>query len=100
MPIPRYAVIGHPVAHSLSPFIHATFSRQTGIPLEYVAIDAAPEDFDAALAEHAAHGGAGANITLPHKRRAAAICGNLYWISLVLKLRDLLRDDEETVAAA
>ncbi|MGH8084526.1 MAG: shikimate dehydrogenase [Lysobacter sp.] len=77
MPIPRYAVIGHPVAHSLSPFIHATFSRQAGIPLEYVAIDAAPEDFDAALAEHAAHGGAGANVTLPHKRRAATICGNL-----------------------
>jgi shikimate dehydrogenase len=77
MSIPRYAVIGHPVAHSLSPSIHAAFSRQTGIPLEYVAIDATPEGFDAALAEFAAHGGAGANITLPHKRRAAAICGNL-----------------------
>ena len=77
MSTPRYAVIGHPVAHSLSPFIHATFSRQTRIPLAYVAIDAAPDDFDAALAEFAAHGGVGANITLPHKQRAAALCGNL-----------------------
>ncbi|MGQ4582292.1 shikimate dehydrogenase [Lysobacter sp. F60174L2] len=77
MSTPRYAVIGHPVAHSLSPFIHAAFSRQTRIPLEYAAIDAAPDDFDSALAGFAAHGGVGANVTLPHKRRAAAICGSL-----------------------
>jgi uncharacterized protein (TIRG00374 family) len=30
----------------------------------------------------------------------AAIGANAYWVSLVLKLRDLLRDEEETVAAA
>lgn len=74
---PRFAVIGHPVSHSLSPFIHARFGRQLGIELEYVAIDAAPDNFDASLAAFAAEGGVGANITLPHKQRAAAICGNL-----------------------
>ena len=77
MSIPRYAVIGHPVAHSLSPRIHAAFGRQLGIALEYVAIDAAPEQFDALLAEFAAEGGLGANITLPHKTRAAGICTHL-----------------------
>lgn len=74
MSLPRFAVIGHPVAHSLSPRIHAAFGRQTGIALEYTAIDAPPERFDAALAEFAAEGGVGANITLPHKVRAAQIC--------------------------
>lgn len=73
----RYAVIGHPVAHSLSPRIHAAFGRQTGIALEYTAMDASPELFDAILAEFAAEGGLGANVTLPHKTRAASACTTL-----------------------
>jgi shikimate dehydrogenase len=73
----RYAVIGHPVAHSLSPRIHAAFGRQTGIALEYTAMDASPELFDAVLAEFAAEGGLGANVTLPHKTRAASACTTL-----------------------
>jgi shikimate dehydrogenase len=77
MSIQRFAVIGHPVSHSLSPRIHAAFARQTGIALEYTAIDATPEDFDAVLAEFAAEGGVGANVTLPHKTRAAQICTHL-----------------------
>lgn len=77
MSVQRYAVIGHPVAHSLSPRIHAEFARQAGIALEYTAIDVAPDAFDAVLAEFAAEGGAGANVTLPHKTRAAQICNYL-----------------------
>ncbi|HVI24855.1 MAG TPA: shikimate dehydrogenase [Xanthomonadaceae bacterium] len=67
-----YALIGHPVAHSLSPRIHAAFARQTGVAMRYEAIDA--EDFDAALRAFAAAGGIGANVTLPHKPRAAQAC--------------------------
>ncbi len=75
--IKRFAVIGHPVAHSLSPRIHAAFGKQRGIALEYTAIDATPEQFDAALAAFAAGGGTGANITLPHKQYAATVCESL-----------------------
>jgi len=39
----RYAVFGHPIAHSLSPAIHRLFGEQCGVALDYVAIDAAPE---------------------------------------------------------
>src|SRR4249919_2781009 len=73
----RYAVFGHPVAHSLSPRIHAMFARQTGKAMTYEAIDATPEGFEAALAAFAAAGGRGANITLPHKQAAAALCSRL-----------------------
>lgn len=68
----RYALFGHPVAHSLSPWIHDAFARQSGIDADYAAIDA--PDFAAALA---AFDGDGANITLPHKQRAVAACASL-----------------------
>lgn len=73
----RFAVFGHPVAHSLSPRIHAAFGKQTGIALEYKAIDATQEEFATALKNFAAHGGRGANITLPHKQAALALCSEL-----------------------
>lgn len=69
----KFAVFGHPVAHSLSPRIHAAFARQNGIALEYTAIEAAPEAFEATLAQFAAAGGAGANVTLPLKEAAFAL---------------------------
>lgn len=68
--IPRYAVFGHPIAHSLSPRLHASFAVQTGIALEYIAVDATPEMFAASLHNFFAVGGCAANVTLPHKAAA------------------------------
>ena len=73
----RYAVFGHPVAHSLSPRIHAMFARQMSQSMSYEAIDVSPQDFPAVLERFAAEGGRGANITLPHKQAAAALCARL-----------------------
>ena len=72
----RHAVFGHPVAHSLSPRIHAAFGRQLGIDLTYDAIDAAPDAFADAVAAFAKAGGTGANVTLPHKQSALALCAH------------------------
>lgn len=73
----RYAVFGYPVLHSLSPKIHRGFGAQTGIALDYTAIECAPGDFAGALASFAKSGGQGANVTLPHKQPAAALCNLL-----------------------
>lgn len=73
----RYAVFGHPIAHSRSPRIHAAFGAQCGIELEYTAIDAPPESFVDAVEAFARDGGRGANVTLPHKPAAAALCAGV-----------------------
>lgn len=67
----HYAVFGSPIAHSQSPRIHAAFAKQTGIAMDYVAIEADLDHFADALA---ASGVAGANITLPLKEAAFALC--------------------------
>jgi shikimate dehydrogenase len=72
----RYAVFGHPVAHSLSPRIHRAFARQLGIELDYRLIDVEPGEFAAALEQFAADGGIGANVTLPYKEAAYALAAN------------------------
>ncbi|HEU4664958.1 MAG TPA: shikimate dehydrogenase [Dokdonella sp.] len=73
----RYAVVGQPIAHSLSPRIHAAFGAQLGIALDYRAIEAGRDTFAAMLAAFARDGGRGANVTLPLKEDAAALCSAL-----------------------
>ena len=72
--IPRYAVFGQPIAHSLSPRIHLRFAQACGIALAYEAIEIAPEDFSERLAALHRDGLRGANVTLPLKELAARLC--------------------------
>jgi shikimate dehydrogenase len=72
----HHAVFGHPIAHSLSPRIHARFGRQTGVALRFEAIDATPDTFASALDAFATAGGSGASVTLPLKEAALALCAD------------------------
>ena len=73
----RYAVIGNPVAHSKSPWIHGEFARQTGHEIEYGRIEAPHGGFAHAVDEFRTAGGRGANVTLPFKGQAFGYCGTL-----------------------
>lgn len=70
----RYAVIGHPIAHSKSPLIHALFARQTAQDLSYDAVDVEPDVLPSALKALHEQGYRGLNVTLPHKVAVAALC--------------------------
>ena len=67
-----YAVIGNPVAHSLSPRIHALFATQTRQALSYEALLAPIDDFAGTVNKFRARGGMGLNVTLPFKLEAWA----------------------------
>lgn len=69
-PFKRYGVVGHPIEHSRSPFIHAEFARQTGIALRYEKILAPLDGFAEVVQRYFAAGGAGLNITVPFKAEA------------------------------
>jgi shikimate dehydrogenase len=73
----RFAVVGSPVAHSKSPIIHALFARQTGVNLKYNTEEVCAQNFDNFVIQFFAGGGAGLNVTLPHKERAKEIALNL-----------------------
>lgn len=68
----RYTVFGNPIAHSQSPKIHQLFAAQEGAIIDYTRtlVPDAPNGFQAALSQFFAHGGNGANITLPYKQQA------------------------------
>jgi len=68
--VDNYAVIGHPVRHSLSPAIHTEFARQTGEILKYTAIEAPLDRFSATVRAFIQAGGKGINVTVPFKPEA------------------------------
>jgi len=70
-----YCVMGNPVAHSKSPWIHARFAALTGQTLRYEKRLVPLDGFAAAVHAFAAEGGRGCNITLPFKFAADALAG-------------------------
>lgn len=76
-PLPaRLVLLGHPVAHSLSPVFQNAALRAAGLPVTYTALDVPPDALPAVLERLRSEGAAG-NVTVPHKRAVAVACGRL-----------------------
>lgn len=75
--IDLYAVIGNPIVHSKSPFIHAAFARETGQAMSYVAIEGPLGGFAARVDAFRREGGRGLNVTTPFKLDAFAYATDL-----------------------
>lgn len=103
-PLPdRYAVLGHPVAHSQSPFIHAEFARQTGEHIHYGRIECPLDGFEAAVrafidsADAAAGLGParGCNITVPFKFQVLPLARRASARALLAQAANVLRFDAD-----
>jgi len=70
----KLAVIGFPVAHSLSPRMHQPALDQAGIDARYIKVEIEPGCVAEAFARMQALGFIGCNVTVPHKFEALAAC--------------------------
>jgi shikimate dehydrogenase len=73
----QYGVVGHPIAHSWSPFIHGMFAKSTAQNLVYRLFDIPPDNFRREALRLFASGVRGLNVTLPHKQAAAELVNEL-----------------------
>ena len=73
----QYGLVGHPVAHSWSPFIHGMFAKASGQNIAYRLFDIEPDEFRRETLRLFTSGIRGLNVTLPHKQAAAEIVNEL-----------------------
>jgi shikimate dehydrogenase len=91
----RYAVLGNPVAHSQSPFIHAEFARQTGEPVVYDRVLCPLDGFADAVRAFAAGGARGCNVTVPFKFEAGALAAHCSPRAALAGAANVLRFDAD-----
>lgn len=76
IPPRRVVLIGHPVAHSLSPRMQNAALAAAGFTATYSALDVAPAQLVGAIDRLRTDAAAG-NVTIPHKERVFAMCGRV-----------------------
>ena len=69
----KYAVVGNPIGHSLSPKIHAMFAQETGQDISYEALELSTDNFAGQIIELQQQGYLGVNVTVPFNQEAWAL---------------------------
>jgi len=95
MHLDRYAVVGNPVAHSRSPFIHARFAEQTGQAIEYGRVLCPLDAFVDTVNAFRAAGGRGCNITVPFKLQAPGLAAHVTERAALAGAANVLRFDAD-----
>lgn len=67
-PEDRFAVLGYPIAHSLSPGLQNAALKNALLPYRYISLEVKPEELGATLKLLSQRGFLGLNITIPHKQ--------------------------------
>jgi shikimate dehydrogenase len=63
----QFAVIGHPIGHSLSPLMHNTSFKLLGLDCHYEALDIEPDSLKCRTEQFKEQPWGGFNVTTPHK---------------------------------
>lgn len=79
-----YAVIGDPIAHSLSPFMHEQWFEEHGIDASYLPIHAEPSELEKVIHAMKTLGNSGFNVTLPHKQAIVPLLDKLDETAIVM----------------
>ena len=95
----RYAVIGDPVAHSLSPRLFQCIAEETGRALSYEAVQVKEGELAGFLAFAKSGAYAGVNVTMPHKSMAAALADEQSETVKLLGAANTLRFSEGKIYA-
>jgi shikimate dehydrogenase len=91
----RYVVVGNPIEHSQSPFIHTEFARQTGQAIEYGRQVFPLGGFSAAARALAASGVKGCNVSVPFKFDAFGAAPRANGRARLAQAANVLRFDAE-----
>jgi shikimate dehydrogenase len=73
----QYLVFGNPIKQSRSPIIHQLFAKQTQQQLNYQSEYVALNEFSETIEKCIKNGTKGANVTMPFKEQAMALCDHL-----------------------
>src|SRR5262245_6656611 len=95
MTVDRYAVLGNPVEHSQSPFIHTEFARATAQAREYGRLPSPLDAFADTVRHFAADGGRGCNVTVPFKFDAFRLSSRHTARAALAQAANVLRFDGE-----
>jgi shikimate dehydrogenase len=94
-----YCVMGNPVAHSKSPWIHARFAEITGHALRYEKRLIERNAFAQGVQAFRAEGGMGCNVTVPFKFESPALATQLTERAQLAQASNTLRFDGDAVIA-
>ena len=72
-----YGLLGNPVSHSLSPFIHNEGFRRLSLNARYLAFSVKEEDLESTLSALRKMGVGGLNLTMPLKEAVLPLCDSL-----------------------
>jgi shikimate dehydrogenase len=90
MRMDHYCVMGNPIAHSRSPWIHTRFAELTGQALVYDKREIPLDHFDNSIHAFVSAGGLGCNITVPFKFQAATLATHASERALLAKAANVL----------